>query len=883
LLNQFFIKTGGFIMNLSNYTIKAQETIQAAQQLAFSNGNPNIETNHLLKVLLSDVDSPVAFLLKRNNVNISFVESKMDESIAKLPKIGSGEPAQNISRDLSNAMLKANNILKEFNDEFISTEHLLLGLLQSNDDVSKTLKAAGVTEKGLVTAIKDLRKGDSIKSQTQETQLNNLNKFAKNLNDMARQGKLDPVIGRDEEIRRTLHILTRRSKNNPILVGEPGVGKTAIVEGLAMRIINGDVPENLKSKIIFALDMGQLIAGAKYKGEFEERLKGVVKEVANSEGEIILFIDEIHTLIGAGGGEGAMDAANILKPALARGELRAIGATTLNEYQKYFEKDKALERRFQKVMINEPSLEDAISILRGLKDRYETHHHVRIKDEAIIAAVELSSRYITDRFLPDKAIDLIDESAAKLRLEMNSMPEELDKLERQIRQLEIEREAIKREKDESLLKELNIEISNLSVERDTLKAKWNEEKEIVEKIQNTKASIETLKLEADQAERNGDYGKVAEIRYGKIKDQELVMAEATLQLSTLSSHSKRLMKEEVDAEDIAENIAKATGIPVAKMMQSDREKLLHLEEELHQRVIGQDEAIAAVSDAIRRSRAGLQDPKKPIGSFIFLGTTGVGKTELAKALAEYLFDDESMMTRIDMSEYQEKHTVSRLVGAPPGYVGYDEGGQLTEAVRRKPYSVVLLDEIEKAHPDVWNILLQVLDDGRLTDNKGRVVNFKNTIIIMTSNIGSHIIQDAFELIDESNVESVIEKTKVEVMNLLRATVRPEFLNRVDEIIMFQPLLKTQIMGIVKIQLEGLRRMVADNGIQLNYSDYLLEFLADQGFDPQFGARPLKRLIQKLLVNSLSKKILAGEINKNSTVLVDVFDGVVVFRNEEIIK
>ena len=870
-------------MNLSNYTIKAQETIQAAQQLAFSNGNPNIETNHLLKVLLSDVDSPVAFLLKRNNVNISFVESKMDEAIAKLPKIGSGEPAQNISRELSNAMLKANNVLKEFNDEFISTEHLLLGLLQSNDDVSKTLKAAGVTEKGLVTAIKDLRKGDSIKSQTQETQLNNLNKFAKNLNDMARQGKLDPVIGRDEEIRRTLHILTRRSKNNPILVGEPGVGKTAIVEGLAMRIINGDVPENLKSKIIFALDMGQLIAGAKYKGEFEERLKGVVKEVTNSEGEIILFIDEIHTLIGAGGGEGAMDAANILKPALARGELRAIGATTLNEYQKYFEKDKALERRFQKVMINEPSLEDAISILRGLKDRYETHHHVRIKDEAIIAAVELSSRYITDRFLPDKAIDLIDESAAKLRLEMNSMPEELDKLERQIRQLEIEREAIKREKDEAVLKELNIEISNLSVDRDTLKAKWNEEKEIVEKIQNTKASIESLKLEADQAERNGDYGKVAEIRYGKIKDQELVMAEATLQLTTLSTHSKRLMKEEVDAEDIAENIAKATGIPVAKMMQSDREKLLHLEEELHQRVIGQEEAIAAVSDAIRRSRAGLQDPKKPIGSFIFLGTTGVGKTELAKALAEYLFDDESMMTRIDMSEYQEKHTVSRLVGAPPGYVGYDEGGQLTEAVRRKPYSVVLLDEIEKAHPDVWNILLQVLDDGRLTDNKGRVVNFKNTIIIMTSNIGSHIIQDAFELIDESNVESVIEKTKVEVMNLLRATVRPEFLNRVDEIIMFQPLLKTQIMGIVKIQLEGLRRMVADNGIQLTYSDYLLEFLADQGFDPQFGARPLKRLIQKLLVNSLSKKILAGEINKNSTVLVDVFDGVVVFRNEEIIK
>jgi ATP-dependent Clp protease ATP-binding subunit ClpB len=666
-------------------------------------------------------------------------------------------------------------------------------------------------------------------------------------------------------------------------VGEPGVGKTAIVEGLAMRIINGDVPDNLKSKTIFALDMGQLIAGAKYKGEFEERLKGVVKEVAGSDGEIILFIDEIHTLIGAGGGEGAMDAANILKPALARGELRAIGATTLNEYQKYFEKDKALERRFQKVMIDEPSQEDAISILRGLKDRYETHHHVRIKDEAIIAAVELSSRYITDRFLPDKAIDLIDESAAKLRLEMNSMPEELDKLERQIRQLEIEREAIKREKDETLLKELNIEISNLSVERDTLKAKWREEKEIVERIQNTKANIEKLKLEAEQAERNGDYGKVAEIRYGKVKDEELLIVEATNQLNTLSAHSKRLMKEEVDAEDIADNIAKATGIPVSKMMQSEREKLLHLENELHQRVVGQEEAITAVADAIRRSRAGLQDPKKPIGSFIFLGTTGVGKTELAKALAEYLFDDESMMTRIDMSEYQEKHTVSRLVGAPPGYIGYEEGGQLTEAVRRKPYSVVLLDEIEKAHPDVWNILLQVLDDGRLTDNKGRVVNFKNTIIIMTSNIGSSIIQEAFEDIDENNVDAIIEKTKMDVMTLLRQTVRPEFLNRVDEIIMFQPLLKKQIQGIVKIQLEGLRQLVLENGIQLSYSDYLLEFLAEQGYDPQFGARPLKRLIQKLIVNDLSKKILSGQIDKTINVLVDVFDGVVVFRNEEVEK
>lgn len=865
-------------MNLNNYTIKAQETIQAAQQVAFNNGNPNIETNHLLKALLADKDSPVEFLLKRNNVNVAFTETKVDEGIGKLPKIQSGEPAQNISRDLNTVFLKANSTLKEFKDEFISTEHLLLALLQVNDDTAKTLKAAGLTEKGLITAIKDLRKGDTIQSQTQETQLNMLNKFAKNLNEMARQGKLDPVIGRDEEIRRTLHILTRRTKNNPILVGEPGVGKTAIVEGLAMRIINGDVPDNLRSKTIFALDMGQLIAGAKYKGEFEERLKGVVKEVATSDGEIILFIDEIHTLIGAGGGEGAMDAANILKPALARGELRAIGATTLNEYQKYFEKDKALERRFQKVMIDEPSTEDAISILRGLKDRYETHHHVRIKDEAIIAAVELSSRYMTDRFLPDKAIDLIDESAAKLRLEMNSMPEELDKLERQIRQLEIEREAIKRENDESKLKELNVDISTLMVERDTLKSKWKQEKELVEKVQTAKAAIEELKQQAEQAERNGEYGKVAEIRYGKIKEQEALIAEVTTQIE--SSADKRLLKEEVDAEDIAANVAKATGIPVSKMLQSEREKLLNLEDELHNRVVGQEEAITAVADAIRRSRAGLQDPKKPIGSFIFLGTTGVGKTELAKALAEYLFDDESMMTRIDMSEYQEKHTVSRLVGAPPGYVGYDEGGQLTESVRRKPYSVVLLDEIEKAHPDVWNVLLQVLDDGRLTDNKGRVVNFKNTIIIMTSNIGSHLIQDAFEKVNEGNVDEVTETAKLEVMTLLRQTIRPEFLNRVDEIIMFSPLMKKQIMGIVKIQLDGLKQLVADNGITLNYSKYLLEFLAEQGYDPQFGARPLKRLIQKQIINALSKRILAGDIDKTKPVLVDVFDGVVVFRNED---
>lgn len=867
-------------MNVNNYTIKAQETIQAAQQLAFNANHPAIETEHLLKALIADKESPIAFLLKKNNVAIPLLETKLEEAFARLPKNQSGEPAQTISRDLNTVFLKANALLKEFGDEFISPEHFMLALLQVNDNTAKTLKDAGLTEKGLKMAIKDLRKGESIQSQTQETQFNVLNKYARNLNEAARQGKLDPVIGRDEEIRRTLHILSRRSKNNPILVGEPGVGKTAIAEGLAMRIINGDVPENLKSKIIFTLDMGQLIAGAKYKGEFEERLKGVVKEVAASDGEIILFIDEIHTLIGAGGGEGAMDAANILKPALARGELRAIGATTLNEYQKYFEKDKALERRFQKVMIEEPGVEDAISILRGLKDRYETHHHVRIKDEAIIAAVELSNRYITDRFLPDKAIDLIDESAAKLRLEMNSMPEELDTLERQIRQLEIEREAIKREDDEEKLKELNIEISNLSVQRDTLKAKWKNEKEIVDKIQQAKAGIETLKLEAEQAERNGDYGKVAEIRYGKIKEQEAVITDYTEQLNQLGKQSRRLMKEEVDAEDIAENIAKATGIPVAKMLQSEREKLLHLEDELHQRVVGQEEAITAVADAVRRSRAGLQDPRKPIGSFIFLGTTGVGKTELAKALAAYLFDDEQLMTRIDMSEYQEKHTVSRLVGAPPGYVGYEEGGQLTEAVRRKPYSVVLLDEIEKAHPDVWNVLLQVLDDGHLTDNKGRTVNFKNTIIIMTSNIGSHLIQDAFDGVREENVAEATERAKHEVMDLLRKTIRPEFLNRVDEIIMFSPLMKKQIMGIVKIQLDALKRMVAETGVQLEFSEYLLEFLSEQGYDPQMGARPLKRLIQKQIVNALSKKILAGEIDKSQKVLIDAFDGVVVFRNEE---
>jgi ATP-dependent Clp protease ATP-binding subunit ClpB len=864
-------------MNLGNFTIKAAEAFQQAQQIAFNAQNPNIETEHILKALLEQEDSPVEYLLKKNNVTLNLVDTKLDELINKLPKASGGEPAQSISRDANAVVLRAGSVLKQFGDDFITPEHLLLAIVQGNDATAKLLKNTGLTEKGLISAINELRKGDKVTSQTHSQEFNALNKYARNLNELARQGKLDPVIGRDDEIRRTLHILSRRTKNNPILVGEPGVGKTAIAEGIAHRIVNGDVPDNLKSKIIYALDMGQLIAGAKYKGEFEERLKAVVKEVSGSDGEIILFIDEIHTLVGAGGGEGAMDAANILKPALAKGELRAVGATTLNEYQKFFEKDKALERRFQKVMIDEPSVEDAISILRGLKDRYETHHHVRIKDEAIIAAVELSVRYVTDRFLPDKAIDLIDESAAKLRLEMNSMPEELDTLERQIRQLEIEREAIKREDDEAKLRELNTEIANLSVERDTLKAKWKEEKELVDKIQEAKAKVEQLKQEAEKAEREGDYGKVAEIRYGKIKEQEAAIAALTRQLQT--SGEKRLLKEEVDAEDIAESVAKMTGIPVSKMLQSEKEKLLQLEDHLHERVVGQEEAITAVADAIRRSRAGLSDPRKPIGSFIFLGTTGVGKTELAKALAEYLFDDEHMMTRIDMSEYQEKHTVSRLVGAPPGYVGYDEGGQLTEAVRRKPYSVVLLDEIEKAHPDVWNVLLQVLDDGRLTDNKGRVVNFKNTIIIMTSNIGSHLIQSAFENVNEKNVDDVTEQAKREVMTLLRETIRPEFLNRVDEIIMFRPLMRKEIASIVKIQLNSLKKLVEQSGIELKFSDYTLEYLADQGFDPQFGARPLKRLVQKQIVNQLSKRLLAGDIDKSKPVLVDVFDNTVVFRNE----
>lgn len=869
-------------MNQNNLTIKAQETLQAAQQAAFERQSPSIETGHILKALLDDNDGPISYLLKKAGVAPDALGKRVEETLARGAKVGPGtDAAQSLSRDANNILLRAGGTLKTFGDEFVSSEHLLLGLLGGSDDTARMMKDAGLTEKALIAAIKDLRKGSTVNSQTSDTQYNNLQRYAKNLNEMAGQNRLDPVIGRDEEIRRTLHILSRRSKNNPILVGEPGVGKTAIVEGLAHRIINGDVPDNLRSKIIFALDMGQLIAGAKYKGEFEERLKGVVKEVSESDGEIILFIDEIHTLVGAGGGtDGAMDAANILKPALARGELRAIGATTLNEYQKYFEKDKALERRFQKVYVDEPSVDDAISILRGLKDRYESHHGVRIKDEAVIAAVELSQRYITDRFLPDKAIDLIDESAAKLKLEMNSMPEELDELERRIRQLEIEREAIKRENDDEKLARLANDLSALQVERDTLKAKWLEEKEIVQKAADARAQVDTLKAEAEQAEREGNYGRVAEIRYGKLQEVQAQIAELDTQLHEMESGTtKRLMKEEVDAEDIAENVAKATGIPVQRMMQSERERLLSLEDELHKRVVGQDEAITAVSDAIRRNRAGLNDPKRPIGSFIFLGTTGVGKTELAKALAEVMFDDESMMTRIDMSEYGEKHSVSRLVGAPPGYIGYEEGGQLTEAVRRKPYSVVLLDEVEKAHPDTFNVLLQVLDDGRLTDNKGRVVNFKNTLIIMTSNLGSGIIQEAFADLEDKDVDEVVEDTRDQVVELLKGVMRPEFLNRIDDIIMFRPLSRREVKGVLRIQLEGLQKQLAQQGIDLHFSDYALSYLSERGYDPQYGARPLKRVIQKDIVNLLSKKIIGGELDKNRPVLIDVFDGVVVVRNE----
>jgi ATP-dependent Clp protease ATP-binding subunit ClpB len=866
------------IMNLNNFTIKSQEAVQQAMQIAAQNSQQYIETGHLLKGILNVDENVTPFLLKKLNVNPQIIAKTVDSIINSYPKQQGGQAY--LSNNANQVLIKANNYLSEFGDEYVTIEHLLLSLLSVKDSVSQMLKDSGITESELKKAIQDLRKGSKVTSHSAEETYNSLNKYAKNLNDLARKGKLDPVIGRDEEIRRVLEILSRRTKNNPILVGEPGVGKTAIAEGLAHRIINGDVPENLKSKQIFSLDMGALIAGAKYKGEFEERLKAVVKEVIDSDGEIILFIDEIHTLVGAGGGEGAMDAANILKPALARGELRSIGATTLNEFQKYFEKDKALERRFQKVMVDEPSAEDAISILRGIKEKYETHHKVRIKDEAIISAVELSQRYITDRFLPDKAIDLVDEAASKLRLEINSMPAELDEVERKIRQLEIEREAIKRENDEKKLAELNEQIANLSDERNRLKAQWQSEKEVVESIQKAKAKIEDLKFEAEQAERAGDYGKVAEIRYGKIKEVENELESYKVKMHEMQASGRQMIKEEVDAEDIAGVVARWTGIPVSRMLQSEREKLLHLEDELHKRVVGQEEAIAAISDAVRRSRAGLSDDKKPIGSFIFLGTTGVGKTELAKALAEFLFNNENAMTRIDMSEYQERHSVSRLVGAPPGYVGYDEGGQLTEAVRRKPYSVVLLDEIEKAHPDVFNILLQVLDDGRLTDNKGRMVNFKNTIIIMTSNMGSHIIQENFEKMEEFNKEIIIEETKAQVMDLLKKNIRPEFLNRVDEIIMFRPLEKKDIEQIIGLQLKRVQDMLLEKDIKLEYTPFALEWISKLGYDPQFGARPLKRVIQKYVLNELSKQILAGKVEKDAVIILDVFDDMVVFRNPD---
>jgi ATP-dependent Clp protease ATP-binding subunit ClpB len=870
-------------MDFSKYTIKSQEAVQQAQQLAMENQNQQIETGHLLKAIFNVDENVTPYILKKLTVNFNIVEQALDRIVASYPKVSGGQ--EYLSRNANMALQKAQTSMKDFGDEFVSIEHLLIGLLNAGDNIAQLLKDSGVNEKGLKAAITELRKGEKVVSASQEETYNSLNKYAKNLNELAKAGKLDPVIGRDEEIRRVLQILSRRTKNNPILIGEPGVGKTAIAEGLAHRIINNDVPENLKSKQIFSLDMGALIAGAKYKGEFEERLKAVIKEVISAEGEIVLFIDEIHTLVGAGGGEGAMDAANILKPTLARGELRAIGATTLNEYQKYFEKDKALERRFQKVLVDEPSAEDAISILRGIKDKYENHHKVLIKDEAVIAAVELSQRYITDRFLPDKAIDLIDEAASKLRMEINSKPEELDEMDRRIMQLEIEREAIKRENDHKKLVVLNAEIANLSEQRNDFMARWKAEKEILEGIQKTKESIDNYKLEADQAERNGDYGKVAEIRYGKVKEAEISLEKAREQLSLMQRDTK-MIKEEVTAEEIAEVVSRWTGIPVNKMLESDKEKLLRLEEELHKRVVGQEEAIAAVADAVRRSRAGLQDMKKPIGSFIFLGTTGVGKTELAKALSEFLFNDENSMTRIDMSEYQERHSVSRLVGAPPGYVGYEEGGQLTEAVRRKPYSVVLLDEIEKAHPDVFNILLQVLDDGRLTDNKGRVVNFKNTIIIMTSNIGSHIIQENFEKLNKKDPDEVAEITKREVFDLLKKSVRPEFLNRIDEIIMFRPLSKNEIRGIVTLQLQILTKMLHQNDMKLHITEEAIKVICDEGFDPQFGARPVKRVIQKKVMNELSKQLLAGKVSKDSIIVLDAIDKQIVFRkpihaNEEI--
>ena len=860
-------------MNFNNYTIKSQEAIQRAQQLAQGLGQQDIQVEHIFKGIQEVDNNVLPFILKKLQVNTTTLNQVVEKALASYPKVQGGQ--MSLSRVAGEVLTEASNIAKKMNDEYVSVEHLLLAIFKIKNQVGQALKEQGVTEKEFEKVIAELRKGERVTSASVEDTYNSLNKYAKNLTQLAHSGKLDPVIGRDDEIRRVLQILSRRTKNNPMLVGEPGVGKTAIAEGLAHRIVNGDVPENLKDKTIYSLDMGALIAGAKYKGEFEERLKSVVKEVTSSDGNIILFIDEIHTLVGAGGGEGAMDAANILKPALARGELRAIGATTLDEYQKYFEKDKALERRFQKVMVEEPDTESAISILRGIKEKYEAHHKVRIKDEAIIAAVELSQRYIPNRYLPDKAIDLMDEAAAKLRMEINSKPEELDVLDRKIMQLEIEIEAIKRENDDEKLRSLNADLANLKEERNALFTKWQGEKTLVDEIQAVKNNIEQYKLDAERAEREGNYGKVAELRYGKIKQEEAKLE--SLQ-KEVEGHEMSMIKEEVTREDIAEVIAKWTGVPVTKMMQGEREKLLLLEEELHKRVVGQEEAIAAVSDAIRRSRAGLQDPKKPIGSFLFLGTTGVGKTELAKALAEYLFDDENAMTRIDMSEYQEKHAVSRLVGAPPGYVGYDEGGQLTEAVRRRPYSVVLLDEIEKAHPDTFNILLQVLDEGRLTDNKGRTADFKNTIIIMTSNMGSHLIQESFEKI--KNVEEATEKAKDEVLQLLKETVRPEFINRIDDIVMFAPLTQADIKQIVRLQLNSIIRLVARENILLEATPEAIDYLAKRGYDPQFGARPVKRVLQKEVMNALSKEILKGNIKAGSIILIDSFDDGLVFRNKE---
>jgi ATP-dependent Clp protease ATP-binding subunit ClpB len=861
-------------MNFNNFTIKAQEAVQQAIQITTGNNQQSVETAHLMKGLLSEAENVTAFLLQKTGVNVGYFTKELDHIISGFPKVTGGEPF--LSTGANSTVQKAISLSQKMGDKFVSVEHLLLALLETGDVVSKLMKSQGIERKGLESAIGELRKGSKVESQTAEDTFNSLNRFAVNLNDAARSGKLDPVIGRDEEIRRVLQILSRRTKNNPILVGEPGTGKTAIAEGLAQRIVRGDVPENLQSKQIFSLDMGALIAGAKYKGEFEERLKSVIQEVVQAEGEVILFIDEIHTLVGAGKGEGAMDAANILKPALARGDLRAVGATTLGEYQKYFEKDKALERRFQLVMVDEPDTQSAISILRGLKERYENHHKVRIKDDAIIAAVELSQRYITDRFLPDKAIDLMDEAAAKLRMEMNSLPEELDEIERKLTQLEIERAAIQRENDQTKLSKLEEEIANLKEEQKKFRATWQAEKDLIEGIQSKKQEIEELKLKAEQAERQGDYGLVAEIRYGKTKEAEAAIALLQEQLK-IKQHNQPLIKEEVDAEDIAAVVARWTGIPVSRMLQSEREKLIHLEDELHKRVIGQEEAIAAVSDAVRRSRAGLQDEKRPIGSFIFLGTTGVGKTELAKALAEYLFDDENMLTRIDMSEYQEKFSVTRLIGSPPGYVGYDEGGQLTEAVRRKPYSVLLFDEIEKAHPDVFNVLLQVLDDGRLTDNKGRTVNFKNTIIIMTSNLGSHIIRERTEMMTDANRVEKMEDLQVELMDLLKQTIRPEFLNRIDEIIVFSPLNREEIRKIVRLQFEMVVDRLSKSGYRAKMTEAAIDWIAEAGFDPQFGARPVKRMMQKYLLNDLSKEILAGRISKEGEITIDAENGHLVFR------